>query len=166
MIHARTVPFRLLHTSDWHLGRTLHAVPLLADQEVFLAWLIDLLEREPHDALVVAGDVFDRSVPPEDAVAALSRFLVALRSRCPDLPVVVIALEGKNAVAAARNTIGATRPNEAAAGTIRGDLALEVGRNLVHGSDSVENGQIEVANFFTEDELVRWGRATDPWIFE
>lgn len=91
MIHARTVPFRLLHTSDWHLGRTLHAVPLLADQEVFLAWLIDLLEREPHDALVVAGDVFDRSVPPEDAVAALSRFLVALRSRCPDLPVVVIA---------------------------------------------------------------------------
>jgi nucleoside-diphosphate kinase len=81
-------------------------------------------------------------------------------------PVVVIALEGTNAVAAARNTIGATRPHEAAAGTIRGDLALEVGRNLVHGSDSVENGQIEVANFFTEDELVSWPRNTDPWIFE
>lgn len=81
-------------------------------------------------------------------------------------PVVVIALEGTNAVQAARNTIGSTKPFEAASGTIRGDLALEVGRNLVHGSDSVENGQIEVANFFSEQELVSWPRNTDPWIFE
>lgn len=81
-------------------------------------------------------------------------------------PVVVIALEGTNAIAAARKTIGSTKPQEAEAGTIRGDLALEIGRNLVHGSDSVENGQIEVANFFTADELVSWPRATDPWIFE
>jgi nucleoside-diphosphate kinase len=81
-------------------------------------------------------------------------------------PVVVIALEGTNAVAAARQTIGSTKPAEAAAGTIRGDFALEIGRNLVHGSDSVDNGKIEVANFFSEDELVSWPRATDPWIFE
>lgn len=81
-------------------------------------------------------------------------------------PVVVMALEGTNAVQAARNTIGSTKPFEAAAGTIRGDFALEVGRNLVHGSDSVENGQIEVANFFSEQELVSWPRNTDPWIFE
>ena len=81
-------------------------------------------------------------------------------------PVVAIALEGSNAVAAARKTIGATKPHEAEAGTIRGDLALEIGRNLVHGSDSVENGQIEVANFFTDAELVSWKRNTDPWIFE
>ena len=81
-------------------------------------------------------------------------------------PVVVIALEGTNAVAAARKTIGSTKPQEAEAGTIRGDLALEIGRNLVHGSDSVENSQIEVANFFTDAELVSWPRATDPWIFE
>jgi nucleoside-diphosphate kinase len=81
-------------------------------------------------------------------------------------PVVVIALEGKNAIAAARNTIGSTRPNEAAAGTIRGDFALEVGRNLVHGSDAVESGAREVANFFSDDELVSWSRNTDAWIFE
>jgi nucleoside-diphosphate kinase len=81
-------------------------------------------------------------------------------------PVVVIALEGTNAVAAARKTIGATRPQEAEAGTIRGDLALEIGRNLVHGSDSVENGQIEVSNFFAASELVSWPRNNDPWIFE
>jgi nucleoside-diphosphate kinase len=81
-------------------------------------------------------------------------------------PVVVIALEGTNAIAAARQTIGATKPAEASAGTIRGDFALEIGRNLVHGSDSVENGQSEVANFFTDAELVSWPRNTDPWIFE
>jgi nucleoside-diphosphate kinase len=81
-------------------------------------------------------------------------------------PVVVIALEGTNAIVAARKTIGATNPSEADAGTIRGDLGLEIGRNLVHGSDSVENGQIEVGNFFGEDELYKWGRDTDKWIFE
>jgi nucleoside-diphosphate kinase len=82
-------------------------------------------------------------------------------------PVVVMALEGTNAIVAARNTIGATKPSEAAAGTIRGDFALEIGRNLVHGSDSVENGEIEVANFFGDAELYSgWKRDTDPWIFE
>lgn len=81
-------------------------------------------------------------------------------------PVVVIALEGSHAVAAARMTIGATRPEEAAAGTIRGDLALDVGLNLVHGSDSVANGEAEVANFFAAEELVDWARAGERWIFE
>jgi nucleoside-diphosphate kinase len=82
-------------------------------------------------------------------------------------PVVVIALEGTDAVAAARTTIGATKPSQSAAGTIRGDFALEIGRNLVHGSDSVENGLIEVANFFGKDELYSgWERATDKWIAE
>jgi nucleoside-diphosphate kinase len=81
-------------------------------------------------------------------------------------PVAVIALEGSNAIAAARMTIGETKPHESSAGTIRGDFALEVGRNLVHGSDSVENGEIEIRNFFTPDELTTWTRSTDPWIFE
>lgn len=81
-------------------------------------------------------------------------------------PVIVMALEGTNAVLCARNTIGATRPNEAAPGSIRGDLALEIGRNLVHGSDSVENAETEIKLWFTADELVDWPRQNDPWIFE
>lgn len=93
-------------------------------------------------------------------------FFAGLVEYITSSPVVVIALEGTNAIQIARNTIGATRPHEAAAGTIRGDLAMEVGRNLVHGSDSVENGVIEVGNFFKADELVSWTRATDKWIFE
>jgi nucleoside-diphosphate kinase len=81
-------------------------------------------------------------------------------------PVVVMVLEGTQAVAVARNTIGATKPVEAAAGTIRGDLGLEVGRNLVHGSDSVDNAVKEINLFFSTGELVDWTRDTDRWIFE
>jgi nucleoside-diphosphate kinase len=81
-------------------------------------------------------------------------------------PVVVMALEGPQAVELARKTIGATKPVEAGAGTIRGDLGVDVGRNLVHGSDSVENADKEVALFFTPDELIEWERDTDRWIFE
>jgi nucleoside-diphosphate kinase len=81
-------------------------------------------------------------------------------------PVVVMVLEGTLAVTVARNTIGATKPVEAAAGTIRGDLGLEVGRNLVHGSDSPENAVKEINLFFSAEELVDWTRDTDRWIFE
>lgn len=81
-------------------------------------------------------------------------------------PVVVMALEGKEAIAASRSTIGTTKPHEALPGTIRGDLGMEVGRNLVHGSASVEEGVNEVANFFSEGELLSWQRDTDRWIFE
>jgi nucleoside-diphosphate kinase len=81
-------------------------------------------------------------------------------------PVIVMVLEGTQAVAVARNTIGATKPVDAAAGTIRGDLGLEVGRNLVHGSDSVDNAAKEIALFFSARELIDWTRDTDRWIFE
>jgi nucleoside-diphosphate kinase len=81
-------------------------------------------------------------------------------------PVVAMVWEGKDAVAAARSTMGVTNPVAAAPGTIRGDFAAEIGRNLVHGSDSPENGQKEVALFFDESELVAWQRDSDPWIRE
>ena len=81
-------------------------------------------------------------------------------------PVMAMVWEGPNAIAAVRQTMGATRPTEAAPGSVRHDFALEVGRNLTHASDSVENGQAEVSLWFTEQELVDWVRANDPWIFE
>jgi nucleoside-diphosphate kinase len=81
-------------------------------------------------------------------------------------PVMAMVWEGPNAVAAVRQTMGATRPTEAAPGSLRHDFALEVGRNLTHASDSVENGQAEVSLWFSDQELVTWGRALDPWIFE
>ncbi|MBI2865676.1 MAG: nucleoside-diphosphate kinase [Chloroflexi bacterium] len=81
-------------------------------------------------------------------------------------PVVVAVFEGNNAVQVVRNTMGATNPADAAPGTIRGDYALEIGRNIIHGSDSTENAQKEVDLFFQADELMSYERAVDPWVFE
>jgi nucleoside-diphosphate kinase len=81
-------------------------------------------------------------------------------------PVMAMVWEGPNAVAAVRQTMGATRPTEAAPGSLRHDFALEVGRNLTHASDSVENGEAEVSLWFQPAEMVAWQRAVDPWIFE
>ncbi len=68
---------KLLHTSDWHLGRSLHGAPLIEHQRQFLAWLVELAARERVDAVLVAGDVYDRAVPPTDAVRLLDDALAA-----------------------------------------------------------------------------------------
>jgi nucleoside-diphosphate kinase len=81
-------------------------------------------------------------------------------------PVVVGVFEGPEAVAVVRATVGATNPVAAAPGTIRGDWALEIGRNLIHASDSPETAATEVELFFRPEELVGYERATDRWILE
>jgi nucleoside-diphosphate kinase len=81
-------------------------------------------------------------------------------------PVVVGVFEGPEAVAVVRATVGATNPVAAAPGTIRGDWALEIGRNLIHASDSPETAATEVDLFFPPEELVSYERATDRWILE
>ena len=81
-------------------------------------------------------------------------------------PVVVMAVEGKRAIEIVRNTMGATNPAQAAPGTIRADWALEIGRNLVHGSDGPETAAFELGLFFRDDEMPSWHRDTDRWIAE
>ena len=81
-------------------------------------------------------------------------------------PVVVMVLEGNDAIEIARRTMGATNPAEAAPGTIRADFGLEIGRNLVHGSDGPETAAFEVPLFFDEEEILSYRRDVDPWIFE
>jgi nucleoside-diphosphate kinase len=81
-------------------------------------------------------------------------------------PVVVMVLEGNDAIEIARRTMGATNPAEATPGTIRADFGLEIGRNLVHGSDGPDTAVIEVPLFFAEDEILSYERDTDRWIFE
>lgn len=81
-------------------------------------------------------------------------------------PVVALCLEGKNAVQVVRAVNGATKPWDAAPGTIRGDLALDIGRNVVHGSDSVESAARELSIYFTKDELVAWTPSHAPWVTE
>lgn len=93
-------------------------------------------------------------------------FFEPLISYITSAPVVVAVFEGKAAIEAVRSTVGATNPVKAGPGTIRGDFGMEIGRNLVHASDSPENAQAEVALWFKEDELVSWSRDTDRWISE
>lgn len=81
-------------------------------------------------------------------------------------PVVAMVWSGKDAIQTVRTTMGATNPSVAAPGTIRGDLAVEIGRNLVHGSDGPESAAREVALFFDDGEVIHWDRAADPWIRE
>jgi len=93
-------------------------------------------------------------------------FYVGLIDYIISAPVMAMVWEGPNAVAAIRQTMGATRPWEAAPGTVRHDFALEVGRNITHASDSPENGLSEIALWFKKAELVTWTREVDKWIFE
>lgn len=81
-------------------------------------------------------------------------------------PVVACVIEGPNAIQSVRQMMGATRPHEAAPGSIRADLAVMVGRNLVHGSDGPDTAQTEIALWFKPDELTAWDRANDKWILE
>ena len=81
-------------------------------------------------------------------------------------PVVAMVWEGKDGIQVVRTTMGATNAAVADPGTIRGDFAVEIGRNLVHGSDGLESAAREISLFFAPDELVNWTRATDRWIRE
>jgi nucleoside-diphosphate kinase len=81
-------------------------------------------------------------------------------------PIMAMVWEGPEAVAAVRQTMGSTRPREAAPGTIRHDFGLDVGRNLTHASDSPENALDEIGLWFQPDELVEWSRDIDRWVFE
>jgi nucleoside-diphosphate kinase len=79
-------------------------------------------------------------------------------------PLVALALDGPNAIAVVRSMVGATRPHEAAAGTIRGDLAVETAQNLVHASDSAETAAAELALWFAPGELLEYDREIDRWV--
>ncbi len=81
-------------------------------------------------------------------------------------PVMAMVWEGPNAIAAVRQTMGATRPLEAAPGTVRHDFGLTVGRNLTHASDSPETARQEISLWFNSEELTTWDRHSDMWIFE
>jgi nucleoside-diphosphate kinase len=81
-------------------------------------------------------------------------------------PLVAMAVEGPNAIAVCREINGVTRPLQAAPGSIRGDLALDTGHNLVHGSDSPETAERELGRWFKPEELVDYERALDRWILD
>jgi nucleoside-diphosphate kinase len=93
-------------------------------------------------------------------------FFAGLVDFITSAPVVAMVWEGEGVIASARKMIGATNPLNSEPGTIRGDLGVNVGRNLIHGSDAPETAQQEVSLWFKEEELVHWQPALLSWIHE
>jgi exonuclease SbcD len=146
------VSLRILHTSDWHLGRALHEESLLADQAWVLDRLVETVRSERPDAVVVAGDIYDRAVPPPEAVALLDDVL----TRLADLGAPVVLIAG-NHDSAERLSFGA-RLLEARGIHLRGALdrahaPVELpGKGLVYALPFVEP---EVVRGLTGDEAIR-----------
>lgn len=80
-------------------------------------------------------------------------------------PVVVMALSGINAVSAIRTIVGPTKGFEAAGGTIRGDFSMSMQSNVVHASDSIENGQVEIKRFFSDEEIISYEKVDTQFVF-
>lgn len=151
---------RLIHTSDWHLGHTLHEVDRAVEHDAFLQWLLDTLEHQQADALLVAGDVFDTANPPASAQRRWYRFLTQAWRRLEDLDVVVI---GGNHDSAAR--LDAPNPLSEALGIHvvgglprhREDGSLDLDRLLapLHGPDGEVAAWVGAVPFLRPADLPR-----------
>jgi nucleoside-diphosphate kinase len=128
----------------------------------------EILGRLERKGLKVVGLRF-LSVPREMAeqhyaVHAGKHFYPGLVEFITSGPVAAVAVEGPDAVAVVRKLVGATMPNQAEPGTIRGDLGISGLRNLIHASDAVETANAELDLWFGADALVDYGRDVDAWI--
>jgi nucleoside-diphosphate kinase len=93
-------------------------------------------------------------------------FFEGLKRFITSSPLVAMVVEGENAVDLVRTTMGATNPKDSAPGTVRGDFALTIGMNLIHGSDSLESAEREINLFFSKGEIVDYERDIDKWVIE
>ena len=93
-------------------------------------------------------------------------FFPGLASFMMSRPIIAMTLEGNNVIESVRKFMGSTNPQDAQPGTIRGDFATDIGRNLIHGSDSADSAAREISIFFNEDELYSYDREMDTWIIE
>src|SRR5262245_58058982 len=149
------------------MERTLVILKPDAVQRGLVGEIIHRLERRGLQLIGLKMLAVDRALAERHyAIHKGKSFYDGLIAYITSSPVVVGVFAGANAVLIVRNTVGATRPYEAAPGTIRGDLAVDVGRNLIHASDSVENGEAEVALWFRPDELVEYQVTNGRWIRE
>ena len=149
------------------MERTLVLVKPDGVQRGLVGEIISRLERR---GLKLAGM---KLMQVDDALARRHYAEHVARSFFPGLlafitsgPVVAMVWEGNSAVELVRQTLGATDPVKSAPGTIRGDLGINIGRNLVHGSDKLESARREIDLFFQPQEVLDYARSTDPWITE
>ena len=149
------------------MERTFLAIKPDAVQRGLIGEVISRLERK---GFKLAGMKF-MLVTPELAKRHYGEhegkpFFNGLIDYITSAPIVAMVWEGKEVVSAMRKIMGATNPASSDVGTIRGDLGIDLGRNVIHGSDSTESAQREISLFFKPEELVEWKRTTDTWIYE
>ena len=149
------------------MDRTLVLVKPDGGQRGLIGEIISRLERRGlkivgMKLMQVSGELANRHYGEHEG----KPFFAGLVGFITSGPIVAMAIEGNNVVGLVRTTVGATNPADSAPGTIRGDLGVDIGRNLIHGSDSDESAKRELSLFFTEGELLDYSRDTDPWIIE
>jgi exonuclease SbcD len=150
---------RLLHTSDWHLGQTLHTFERSHEHQCFLDWLLDTLVAEEIDALLIAGDIFDNSNPSAAAQRQLYRFLQQARARAPQLDIVVIAgnhdspgrLEAPAPLLEAHGTVVIGH----VARTMDGEIDLERLLVPLHGKDGTVQAWVLAVPFLRPGDVPR-----------
>ena len=144
--------------------RTLVLIKPDAVQRLLTGRLISRFEERGLKILGLRLVAVDRELAERHyAVHRAKPFFGGLVDFITSSPLVAMALEGPNAIAVVRTMVGATRPHEATAGTIRGDLALETAQNLVHASDGPETAEAELALWFGPGELHEYDRDIDRW---
>jgi nucleoside-diphosphate kinase len=147
--------------------RTLVIIKPDGVQRGLVGEIIRRLERRGLKIVALDFGTIDRDVAARHyAEHAGKPFYAGLIEYITSGPSALMVLEGPNAISIVRATMGKTNPVEAAPGTIRGDLGLMTGRNLIHGSDGLESAEREVALFFGGRELSSWERDADRWILE
>ena len=149
------------------MERTLVLVKPDGVQRGLVGELISRLERRGLKLAAMKLMLVDEALARRHYSEHLERpFFRGLVEFITSAPLVAMVWEAENAVEVVRNTMGETNPASAAPGTIRGDLALDIGRNLVHGSDSLGSAEREVELFFDAEEILDYGRSVEPWIKE
>ena len=149
------------------MERTLVLAKPDAVQRGLAGTIIARLEARGLKVVAIKLIQIDRSMAERHYEAHVGKpFFDGLVQFITSSPVVAMVLESNRAIEIVRQTMGDTDPAKATPGTIRGDLALDIGRNLVHGSDSPEAAQREIALFFDRADLLSYDRSLDPWIIE
>ena len=149
------------------MERTFVAIKPDGVQRGLIGDVISRLERRGLKLVAVRLMQVDEELAGRHYAEHVDRpFFASLVSFITSGPIVAMIWEANNAVALARQTMGATNPGEASPGTIRGDFGVDIGRNIVHGSDSPESAEREIGLFFGADGGLDYARSADRWIIE
>ena len=149
------------------MERTFVAIKPDGVQRGLIGDVISRLERRGLKLVAIRLMQVDEDLAGRHYAEHVNRpFFSSLVSFITSGPIVAMIWEANNAVALARQTMGATNPGDAPPGTIRGDLGVDIGRNIVHGSDSLESAEREIGLFFGADDALDYARTADQWIIE